>query len=230
MFPIPNLNAVYCAWIEIKSGGLTLYGFLLFIGSDHSFPEYLQDEGLADFEGWTGGRCEIFILQSPSSKWVDYARKSEHVWWKIFCAREQRKRVLNIERHLLHFPSRHGMSPNVHTDYESHKDTLLSQFHVNAGKALLEIDGKKYSVTEVFSPCLNQFQHTMEIQKVLYRFNLKPTDHPCLIFFKDLQDTRAWFVGLGDLLNLPKVELRAALKEWFAGPEFRELMKEANGA
>src|SRR5215831_18744845 len=84
MLLVPNLEMVQCAWITIKSGTHYLYGFLLFVAGDHFFPQYLSNEGLADLECWTANNCQIFILQSPSAQWIDYSRRNDTLWWKLF--------------------------------------------------------------------------------------------------------------------------------------------------
>ncbi|MEO6676887.1 MAG: hypothetical protein ABIO21_05875 [Pseudomonas sp.] len=84
MIPVPGLSDVNCAWVEIKSQGFTLHGFLVYRASDKYFPEYLNGEGLNDLDGWTGTDCGVFIVQSPSAKWIDYTRKENHTWWRLF--------------------------------------------------------------------------------------------------------------------------------------------------
>ncbi len=107
---------------------------------------------------------------------------------------------------------------------------LPAEFESIKNAPVLEIDGKLHSPADLFSFSHDQFHHTMEIQKVLRRFDLPPTSHPCFVFFRDLNDTYGWFVGLNDLLNLPELKLRTALKDWFGGPEFRKLLAETKNA
>jgi hypothetical protein len=245
MLLLPTLGILPCVWIDIKSHGFDLHGFLLYLASDHFFPEYFAQDGLSDLEAWTSGTCPIFVLQSPSAKWVDYARTTNHMWWKVFGTKAKKpKRERTLRRAGLGVTSvpaemNYGGGPTLEQDYgfsdeestripSPHID--LSYFDAVRNEPLLEIDGKRYSIAEFFSPCLNEFQHANEIQKALFRFNLSPTDHPCLIFFKDLNDTSIWFVDLNDLLNLRQGELRTAFKKWFAGAEFRALLAEAKYA
>lgn len=200
MIPVPGLDSVRCAWVEIRAEGFTLHGFLVFLTSDHNFPEYLGGDGLGDLDCWTGTDCAVFIVQSPSAKWIEYTRATGHTWWHLFG---------NL----------------VETDEEV-QQVLLQ--HGNT--LLLQIDGTRQTLQEVFAPCLNQFQHSAEIEKILYRFNLRPTDHPSLILFKDLKDRSVWHVDMSDLVDLPERDLRNALHKWFAGPDFRNLLREARNA
>jgi hypothetical protein len=95
---------------------------------------------------------------------------------------------------------------------------------------LVAIGDSRRTLREIFAPCLNQFQHSAEIQKILHRFNVRPTDHPSLILFKDLKDRRVWHVDMNDLFDLRERDLRKTLQRWFAGPEFRNLLTEARHA
>jgi len=200
MLPVPGIENVECAWVNIKSQGFTLHGFLTFLQSDHYFPEYLEGEGLGDLDIWSGHECAIFVVQSPSTAWIEYAETSDHPWWKIF---------------------------GSHLYEDSHFVKLISD-HSNA--QVLAINGSILTFRDVFAPRLNQFQHNDEIAKILRRFGLKPTDHPSLILFKDFNDRSGWYIDLKDLVAIREQDLRASLQKWFSGPEFERLLKEASRA
>jgi hypothetical protein len=274
MFPVLTLQQVTTTWIDIKAEKFPTHGFLLFVKSDHFFPEYMDDGGMADLEGWTNGRCALFILHPPSLPWVDYTMSSDHIWWRLFGEKQLKQtRDLSLaaqERDRLFTAPTANLGLSGNTAYWSYDDAgtirrapggattsnpdpLLDeniQASLRAGKKfkqaeykepnaeraldrfrdisrepLLEIDGKSYSLAEVFAPRLNEFENAKEIQTILYRFNLKNTDHPCMVFFQDLSDKNVWFVDLSDLLDVPKTQLRAAIKEWFGGSEFQTLLK-----
>lgn len=200
MIPVPGLESVECAWIDIKTQGFTLHGFLVFLASDHYFPEYLEGEGLGDLNLWSGKDCAIFVVQSPSAAWIEYTKKEKHAWWKLF-------------GHLF--------------DHSSDDGDFLSS---NGNAKILQLHGSTRTLREFFAPCLNHFQHSDEIAKVLHRFNLQPTDHPALILFRDIKDRVIWHVGLRDLVGTPESDLRASLQTWFSGLEFKRLLKEATDA
>jgi hypothetical protein len=197
MLPVPGYSDVFYSWIEIKNLGFPLHGFLLYIASDHNFPEYVSGDGLGDMDYWTRDECAIFIVHSPSAKWIEYTRREKHTWWTLFGQR------WSNDRELSSLLAEHGQSK------------------------LLTIDGQTASMQEVFAPALDEFQHRDEIGSILEKFGLGPTDHPCLIFFRDLGDNTAWRVRLRDLVGVSVQELRKALQTWFDGPEFGKLLKEA---
>ena len=200
MIPVPGLEHVRCAWVDIQTQGFTLHGFLTFLGSDHYFPEYLDGEGLSDLNVWSGHDCAIFVVQSPSAAWIEYAKATNHTWWKLF-------------GHLC--------------EEEGEVGELLS---AHSNTAVLTINGTTRTLNEVFAPCLNHFQHNDEIAKILHRFGLSPTDHPSLILFKDFRDRTVWYVDLKDLVNIPECDLRIGLKRWFSGADLKGLLKEASRA
>jgi len=180
--------------LTIKGEGFNLYGFFLYTASDHYFPEYMENEGLMDLDMWTGADIAVFIVQSPSQQWIDYARTTNHAWWKLFGKHAE---LLELYQDVAVLQTREGLK----------------------------------TFREVFAPCLNQFLHTSEIAKILQWFGLKPTEHPCMVLFKDLyRDKSIWYVDLRDTLNVPKYKLRTSLLQWFDGPHFKKLMKEAQNA
>lgn len=200
MIPIPCLENVKCAWIEIQAQGFWLHGFLAFLASDHNFPEYLEGDGLGDLDVWSGTDCAIFVVHSPSDAWIDYTRATGHAWWKLF------GNIFDINSETAEFLATHGNAQ------------------------VLEIGGERKTLKEVFAPSMNQFQHGHEIGKILNRFNLSPTDHPSLILFKDLYDTSVWHVDLKDLVGISERDLRTSLQRWFSGPDFKQLIEEAKNA
>jgi hypothetical protein len=203
MIPVPGLDSVRCAWVEIRQEGFALHGFLLFRSTDHYFPEYLEGDGLDDLNIWTGDDCAIFVVQSPSATWIEYTKATNHTWWKLF-----------------------GRYDVDHTSSSPFSDLARDLGH----SAVLAVGEETLTLRNVFAPCLNQFQHSAEIAKILYRFGLEPTEHPCLILFRDLKDRDIWFVDLRDLCRLPESDLAESLKRWFGDGEFKRMMEEARYA
>ena len=200
MIPIPCLENVKCAWIEIQAQGFCLHGFLVFLASDHNFPEYIEGDGLGDLDVWSGSDCAIFMVHSPSAAWIDYTRATGHAWWKLF------GNIIDISSETAGFLAALG------------------------NERVLEIGGARRTLKEVFAPSMNQFQHGHEISKILHRFNLSPTDHPSLILFKDLYDTSVWHVDLKSLVGIPERDLRASLQRWFSSADFKLLIEESRHA
>jgi hypothetical protein len=201
MIPVPGLDSVRCAWVEIQKEGFRLHGFLLYRSNDHYFPEYLDGPGLDDLNTWTGDECGVFVIQSPSAKWIEYTRTTNHTWWKLF------------------------------GKFTDQKDEFLQSLSREIGGAVvLSIDGETLTLRDVFAPCLNHFHHSEEIGKILRRFGLRPTDHPCLVLFRDITDREVWFVDLRDMRGESVAELGEQFQSWFGGPEFDQIMKEAQHA
>ena len=201
MIPIPGLDSVRCAWVEIRQEGFVLHGFLLYRSTDHYFPEYLDGDGLDDLNIWTGEDCAVFVVQSPSAQWIEYTRATKHTWWKLFGR------------------------------YADGDPSTFAELARNVGNAaVLAVGEETLTLRDVFAPCLNQFQHSAEIAKILHRFGLGPTEHPCLVLFRDLRDQDVWFVDLRDLRGLPERELGESLQSWFGGREFARIMEEVRHA
>lgn len=96
--------------------------------------------------------------------------------------------------------------------------------------AIIEIEGRKTTLKELFAGCSDFYiQHDL-IQKVLRHFGLPPTLHPCLILFSDLKSNKYWTATLDDLLDIPEGALRKAFKRFFERPDYRKLVREARRA
>ena len=193
MIPIPGFERVEYNWVTIKGEGFTLYGFLLYTTTDREFSDYMNNDGFVDLEQWTGEGLEVFIVQSPSEEWIEYARSTNHAWWKLFG--EQAEFL------------------------EKHQDAAV----------LPTKEGPK-TLREVFAPWFNKFLQAEEISKILDQFGIERTKHPCMVLFKDLEDKFFNFSDFRDLLNVPQQMVRISLRKWLEGPEFIEVMKEAQHA
>jgi hypothetical protein len=212
VIPIPGLDAVRCSWITVQGEGYVLYGFLLYTASDHFFPDYIDHEGLRDLDMWSGEDCAIFLVHSPSAEWIDYTKATNHTWWRVF-AKE-------FDGSFRDGDYRDGPPfINEPNDYER---LLTTPF--------LTIDGKHASLSDIANPKVNEFLHGREIANVLRWFDLRETQHPCMILFKDLYDESVWYVDLSDLVDIPPRDLRQSLKQWFAGPSFGHMLREASRA
>jgi hypothetical protein len=86
-------------------------------------------------------------------------------------------------------------------------------------------DHSRVSPRQLMSVAENKGLAKRQVAAVLNFFELQSTDHPCIVLFRDLHDHDFWFVGLSDLLGLPVAQLRQALKSWFGGTEFRQLLR-----
>lgn len=194
MIPIPGFDSIEINWIAIQRENFVLYGCLLYLASDHDFYEYMNSDGLLDFEHWTGDDLAVFVVQAPSQKWIEYTRTENHIWWKLF-----------------------GERTEFLQDYQD--------------VAVLQTDKGIKTLREVFAPCLNEFLHEGEIAKILEWFGLSRPSHPCILLFKDFYNSNdAWYIDCRDMLNIPKQVLHISLNQWFDGPYFKKIMKEARNA
>lgn len=200
MIPVPGLDSVRCAWIDIRAAQFSLHGFLVYLSSDQFFPEYIDGAGLSDLDVWSGSNCAIFVIQVPSVKWIMYAKQTNHIWWRIF-------------------------GPQISSDRDF--EDIVSEY---GEKKIFELDGKLHTLRDIFAPSLNDLLHNNEIAKILERFNLPPTGHPGLILFRDLEDSEIWHIDMSDLVDLPEKKLRQAMRAWFAGKQFSKLLKDATNA
>lgn len=200
MMPIPGYDAVRCAWLRIESEGFVLHGFLLFTLGDEPFPEYLNGRGLADLDGWSGKECAVFVMRAPSQEWIDYTSSTNHSWWRVFG------------------------NADPATQKQMRKD--LSKFE----KVRFEFQGEQRTLTSILAPPVNEFIYRTEVERVLERFGCKSTEHPSLLLFRSLRDQSYWHVGLRDMVDVSPGQLRRGLREWFEGPEFRQIVNEARNA
>ncbi len=197
MIPVPGLDSVVCSWVTIQAEGFDLHGFFVYSSSDHRIPEYINGDGLADLDQWSTNECAVFIVHSPSTQWIEYAKSTSHTWWKLF-----------------------GDSISVESE-------IPHLFLGIENEPLIEIGGTRKSLKELFSPCLDRFIAGDEISRILRGFSLRETQHPCLILFKDLRDHLIWYIDMSDLVGLPIIELRKELQIWFDRGEFRRILEEA---
>lgn len=199
MIPVPGLESVRLKWVIIKSAHYILHGFFLYTRSDRYFPEYVDDTGLADLEMWSGKELALFIITPPSRQWIDYTKRTNHMWWQLYGEQVE------------HLTSQVG-------------DAIWEQ------EPILQIDDGRKTFQEVFAPRLDQFDHNAEIGRILDRFGLRETDHPCIILFKDMRDRQVWHVDCKEMLGQRPIKLAVALKQWFHSGDIGRIMEEARNA
>lgn len=200
MMPIPGLEALRYSWFEVKGQGFVLHGFLLFLVDERHFPEYVSGNGLGELDIWSGHECAVYVIHAPSAKWIQYTQETRHPWWRTFGARF-------IE------------DEDVSDLLEEHGDAEV-----------LALEGGVRTMRQVFAPPVNEIRQAHEVAKVLRRFGLSPTETPCMVFFKDIDDDRVWSVDLKEFVGVDQPVLRAGLQAWFGGKDFARLLKEARRA
>jgi hypothetical protein len=95
-----------------------------------------------------------------------------------------------------------------------------------ADEPILMIDGERRSVRQLLTPSINNFLLADEILDVLKYFECAPCEHPCLLFFTDLNAADFWFADLRQWTGWRLDALEAAFRNYFQGPEFSKLVPE----
>ncbi|UIJ85280.1 hypothetical protein LZK77_16315 [Rhizobium leguminosarum] len=194
MIPVSSLADVEIRWLKIKERGYAIHGFLVYSSSDHRIPEYIADEGLTDLDLWTGDSCGMFLLHEPPPDWVEYARRTNHVWWRAYG-----------------------------TDVSGYANGALEN------EPFIRVDGgRRVSPRDLVSNNQNMGLAKQQVAQVLYHFGLQPTDHPCMVMFRDLYDTNVWIIPLEELVGKEILILRKELQEFFSSGEFERLLEAEN--
>jgi hypothetical protein len=209
MIPVFDLNQVHVAWIEIRGQGFVLFGFMLYSDQDTPLVEFMQRQsGLAELDGLSGAECAIFVIESPSRKWVEYARRHDHPWWKLFG-----NRAVEFKTATLHRPSRR---------VEAAVETLFQ----NRSNILVAIgDDESVTLRHLLEPDYGSLYDRTEIWEVVRHFGLTPQEVPCIVFFKDIDQGDFEVFCLRDI-RTPR-QATTTFRNFFGGPEFDRILREA---
>lgn len=83
MVLVPTLEQAKIKWLCLQANNVTLFGFLLYTNCDRVIIDYMTD-GICELDYLSGKRCLIFINESPSKQWIEYAKLNSHLWWRTF--------------------------------------------------------------------------------------------------------------------------------------------------
>lgn len=212
MIPIFDLNQVRVAWFEIKAEEFVLYGFMLYTDADLGIANFMSKQsGLAELDQLSGEDCAIFVIESPSRKWVSYAKRHDHPWWRLF-----------------------GSHMNQFTNHGINVDSPIRSGVAEAGRTLLQNrdvvlvavgEDQPVSLAHLLDPDYSALYDRNEIWDIVRHFGLNFRDIPCLVFFKDLDEGEIDVVCLRDLQTPHQAML--SFREFFAGPDFRRMLEEA---
>lgn len=204
MIPVVDLNQVHVAWIEIRGEGFVLYGFMLYSDEDAAIVEFMERSGLAELDELSGPECAIFVIESPSQRWVEYARRHNHPWWRLFGDRT------------------HSTTRQPSQRIAAAADLLL-QYRSNVLIAIS--DDERVSLRHFVEPNYGALYDRREIWEVVRHFGLTPQEVPCLVFFRDLDDGDIDVVCLRDVRTPRQATL--AFRDYFGGHDFQRLITEA---
>lgn len=211
MIPVFDLNQVHVAWFQIKRAGFVLYGFMVYSDQDSPLVEFMQKQsGLAELDQLSGDECAIFVIESPSRKWIEYAKRHNHAWWQLFGNRMNHgayRRDIELS------------SPQV-------ADAVATLVR-NRDSVLVSVGGDEEPRTlkQLLEPNYDALYDRNEVWAVVRHFGLSPQEVPCIVFFKDIDEGDFDVICLRDITSPRQATL--SFRDFFGGPDFRRLMKEA---
>ncbi|WP_454647162.1 hypothetical protein [Bradyrhizobium liaoningense] len=91
---------------------------------------------------------------------------------------------------------------------------------------MFEVDGKQRSLRQLLTPSMNDFLLAEEVESILEYFGCRPTEHPCLMFFNDLNSKDFWFVDLARWRGWRDDALEAGLRDYFGSADFLRMLAE----
>jgi hypothetical protein len=211
MIPIFDLNQVHVSWIEIRGEGFVLYGFMLYSDQDTPLVDFMhRQSGLAELDSLSGPECAIFVVESPSRRWVEYARRHDHPWWRLFGSRTSQFSAPEDQR-------------NRPADRVAEAVEALVQ-HQNS--VLVAVgDDQHVTLRHLLEPDYGSLYDRNEIWDVVRHFGLMPQEIPCLVFFKDLDQGDIDVVCLRDIRTTRQATL--SFRDFFGGPDFGRILGEA---
>jgi hypothetical protein len=211
MIPVFDLNQVRVAWFQIKGAGFVLYGFMVYSDQDSPLVEFMQKQsGLAELDQLSGDECAIFVIESPSRKWIEYAKRHDHAWWRLFGSRmNQGSYRRDIEL------SSSRVAKAVETLVRNRDSVLVAVGGDEAPRTLKQL----------LEPNYDALYDRNEVWAVVRHFGLSPQEVPCIIFFKDIDEGDFDVICLRDITSARQATL--SFRDFFGGRDFRRLMEEA---
>lgn len=211
MIPVPGLDQVRIAWIQIQAYGFILYGFILYSDLDTPLVQYMQS-GLLELDNLSGSECAIFVIESPSAKWIEITRRKEHPWWKLFGEKVQ--------------ASTSDTESQSQSQLMGTSSTLLQSLIKNQQAIIVRVgEGQLATLEHLLEPNYHLMYDRNEVWAVAKHFGIKPEDVPCLIFFGDLDRGDITVVDLTALRS--ERQATRFFRRFFSSKEFKRLLQEA---
>jgi hypothetical protein len=212
MIPVFDLDQVRIAWVEIRGAGFVLYGFMLYSDQDTVLVEFMHHQsGLAEVDQLSGPECAIFVIESPSRKWIEYAKHHKHPWWSILGNRIPQFADEDV-------PATGETNSRISQTVETllrHQTTVM----ISVG------DDQPVSLRHLIEPDYASLYDRTEIWNVVRHFGLKPQEIPCIVFFRDIDQGEIDVVCLRDIRSARQATL--SLRDFFGGGDFERLLIEA---
>ncbi|MDJ0531787.1 MAG: hypothetical protein QNJ70_04690 [Xenococcaceae cyanobacterium MO_207.B15] len=205
MVLIPTLEQAKVKCLCLQTNQFTLFGFLLYTNCDRVIIDYMSD-GICELDCLSGERCLIFVSESPSKQWIEYAKLNGHLWWRKFGQTIAESSSTSPENSTLR---------NI---------SLLAQNIVknNPNSTIIIGDDNKTSIRQIITPDTNLPFDRTEALRMAHHFQVRITDIPCLIFFKDLNSSVIWKSTLGHLREQNDVKI--FFRSFFDSSDFQSLL------
>jgi hypothetical protein len=211
VIPVLGLEQARIAWVQIRGEGYVIYGFILYTDSDSALVEYMQT-GLLELDRISGPECAIFIIESPSAKWVEMAKKKNHPWWRLFGSTAS----------LSNSPAEVAQAslPN--------RDHLLQALAQNKPFIVFQVEpGEVVSQKHLLEPNYQSLYDRNEALEIAEFFGIVPSQVPCLIFFKDF-DNDEEDITVADLTDIrTQWQMKRYFRRFFSSSEFKQILKNA---
>lgn len=201
------------AAVLLKKEGVTLFGFLLYTTSDLAVIEYLR-YGATELDVMSGNVCIVFLIEPPSMEWIEYSRRKNHPWWRLF-GKDQLDKVTARPPQPTSFLKR--ISSILHlTIIERNANTSIVIGDANATG-----QSNVVSLQSIINPALGLPYNREESIIVAKQFGVSVAELPCLIFFKDPDETVIWNCPLKQLKS--QDETKIFFREFFGSDQFAAL-------
>ena len=208
MIPIFNLDQVRVAWVEIRGAGFVLYGFMLYSDLDTPLVEYMR-AGLAELDHLSGSECAIFVIESPSRKWMEYTKRSGHPWWKLFGKNMPRDGLDGTGTY-------RPLSP----------EAIFERIVEHRNSVLVKVDdGDPVPLRHLLDPEYDVLYDRNEVWQVARHFSLSPDEVPCIVFFENLDQDTVTVVDLKEIRTVRQAT--QSFRRFFSSPDFNRLLSEA---
>lgn len=207
MIPVPSLDHVRVKWILLEGEGYILFGFLLYTSADRVLVDYMTD-GIIELDYLSGESCAVFVIESPSSNWVDYTEDKDHSWWRLY-GRE----LLKEERNRGQKSSKRSKSLLE----------IRRTFIDNIQDSIIVIgDENQMTLRDLVNPSPKLLFNREEALNVAKHFGVDMFEIPCMIFFEHFDSRIIHKLLLGNLQS--QQEVKEHFREFFGGAEFVALL------
>lgn len=208
MMLVKGIEEVKIQWIRIEKHGYKLYGFLLYTGCDDVMVRYME-EGMYDLDNISGKDCAIFLIEPPSARWLEYTLKKNHPWRKIF--------FNNFNETTTSSDGQFSQPVN------SLKGGDAQKLVENVNNSVIVLGNNvRINGYQLLSPDFNILYDRSDAFDVVRYFNMGYEEVPCLIFFRDLNQSVIWKKPLTHFTDIS--QLKIFFRTFFGSEEFNKLL------